>query len=99
MPGSKNPVRRPLTREEIDGYLEKGRDFIHPIPGIPGGAEDVVNEAPLLPGSKSISMPLFTKEQLKELQEEEKKEKPLKLLPGSKSIDSLLDNPNRKKSE
>jgi hypothetical protein len=133
LPGSKNPGRS-MTRGEIDAYLEKGRDFIHPIPGIPGGSDEVTNiKTRLLPGSKSMPMPLFTKEQLDSrtgadsilpaLEEEEpapgnllpsskigilrlpKKEgkpvekKDIKLLPGSKSIDSILDNPNRKKSE
>ncbi len=65
MPGSKNPVRKPLTGEEIDEYLEKGRDFIHPIPGIPEGYGEVSNiKTRLLPGSKSMPMPIFTKEQL-----------------------------------
>jgi autotransporter-associated beta strand protein len=87
-------------------------------------------DAPLLPGSKSISMPLFTKEQIKQLQSEGKEterlevvpedllpsskigilrlpkkeveppeDKPLKLLPGSKSIDSILKDLQPEKSE
>lgn len=124
MPGSKNPVRSPMTRVEIDTYLEKGRDFITPIPGIPEGSEGVSNIVPLLPGSKSISMPLFTKDQIREIPALEEpadrellpsskigilklprddadpsKKKDPKLLPSSKSIDWILDNPNRKKSE
>jgi hypothetical protein len=84
MPGSKNPVRRPMTRDEIEGYLEKGRDFILPIPGIPEGSESVSNVVPLLPGSKSISMPVFTEEQLKALKEAQSAEKEPELLPSSK---------------
>ena len=122
--GSKNPVRKMLTDEEMDDYLQKGKDFIETIPGIPEASEEVVNEAPLLPGSKSISMPLFTKDQIKELpaleqqadrellpsskigilklphkEAEPSKKNDPKLLPSSKSIDWILDNPNRKKSE
>ena len=37
-----------------------------------------------LPGSKSISMPLFTKKQLEEMSESEKEGKLPELLPGSK---------------
>lgn len=94
MVGSKNPGRpvfgREMTKEEIDEYLEKGRDFISPISGIPGipeGAEDVSNIVPrLLPGSKSMAMPVFTKEQLEKMREEEKKKEaaPENLLPSSK---------------
>lgn len=68
MPGSKNPGRS-ITRGEIEEILEKRGDFIQPIPGIPEGSEDFSNVIPLLSGSKSISMPLFTKEQIEELQD------------------------------
>lgn len=64
MPGSKNPGRS-ITRGEIEEILEKRGDFIQPIPGIPEGSEEVSNiETRLLPGSKSMPMPIFTKEQL-----------------------------------
>ncbi len=134
MPGSKNPVRKPLMSWEIDEYLEKGRDFIEPIPGIPEGAEEVSNiETRLLPGSKSMPMPLFTEEQidsktgadsiLPTLEEQEPApenllpsskigilrlptkeseppaQKKLKLLPGSKSIDSILKDLEPEKSK
>lgn len=62
--GSKNPVRKMLTDEEMDDYLQKGKDFIETIPGIPEGSKEVSNIIPLLPGSKSISMPLFTMEEV-----------------------------------
>ncbi len=95
MVGSKNPGRpvigREMTKEEIDAFEVSYKDFLQPIPGIPTESEKVSNVVSLLPGSKSISMPVFTKDQIKKLQEKEKKEKPLKLLPGSKSINSLLD--------
>ena len=122
--GSKNPVRKMLTDEEMDDYLQKGKDFIETIPGIPEASGEVVNEAPLLSGSKSMSMPLFTKDQIRELpaleeqedrellpsskigilklpqkEDEPSKKNDPKLLPSSKSIDWILDNPNRKKSE
>jgi hypothetical protein len=92
MPGSKNPVRGPITRGEIDEILEKSGDFIQPIPGIPKGSEEVFNiETRLLPGSKSMPMPIFTKEQLDSrtgsdsITEIEKKEPaPENLLPSSK---------------
>lgn len=132
LPGSKNPGRS-MTRGEIDEYLEMGRDFIHPIPGIPEEAMEVSNiKTRLLPGSKSMPMPIFTREQLDSrpgsdsITEAEKREsapenllpsskigilrlpkkeveppedKPLKLLPGSKSIDSILKDLQPKKSE
>jgi len=133
MPGSKNPGRS-ITRGEIDEILKKRGEFIEPIPGIPEGSEEVSNiETRLLPGSKSMPMPIFTKEQLDSrtgadsilpvLEEQEpapenllpsskigilrlpKKEveppedKPLKLLPSSKSIDSILKDLQPEKSE
>jgi hypothetical protein len=79
LPGSKNPGRS-MTRGEIDEYLEKGRDFIHPIPGIPQGAEEVSNVTPLLPGSK-IGIVV-----LPNILPEPPKQKDPKLLPGSKSF-------------
>ena len=88
--GSKNPVRKMLTDEEVEDYLERGKDFIEPIPGLPEGGEGVANETTLLPGSKSISMPLFTKEQIKHLKPEDEGAKeaeivPKNLLPSSKT--------------
>lgn len=90
-------------------------------------AEAKEEDAALIVGSKSISMPLFTKEAsdfitpipgtgkapelndvllpsskigilvMPEILTEE--EEPRKLLPGSKSFNLLLDNPERKKSK
>lgn len=133
LPGSKNPVRS-MTRLEIDENIEKRGDFIEPIPGIPEGAEEVSNiETRLLPGSKSMAMPIFTEEQLDSrtgadsilpaLEEKEPApenllpsskigilrlptkeseppaQKKIKLLPGSKSIDSILKDLEPEKSK
>lgn len=109
--GSKNPVRKMLTDEEMDDYLQKGKDFIETIPGIPEGSEEVVNEAPLLPGSKSISMPIFTKRHITKGLEIydghtvevspplEAEEKLPKLLQGSKSALVIPVEPEPDKSE
>lgn len=124
MVGTKNPSGTLLTRDEIDGVISERNDFSQPIPGIPEGSEGVSNIVPLLPGSKSISMPLFTKEQIKELppveedtelellpsskigilrlpkkEAEPPKKKDPKLLPSSKSIDSILKDLVPEKSE
>lgn len=115
MVGSKNPGRpvigKEMTKEEIDAYLEKGKDFILPIPGIPQGAEEVSNVTPLLPGSKSISMPLFTKRHITKglemydgytvevLPPPEDEKKLPELLPGSKSGTFIPEEPEPEKSE
>ena len=132
LPGSKNPGRS-ITRGEIDEMIGKRGDFIEPIPGIPEGAGEVSNiKTRLLPGSKSMAMPLFTEKQLDsrtgsdsitELEKEEPApenllpsskigilrlptkeseppaQKKIKLLPGSKSIDSILKDLEPEKSK
>lgn len=83
MVGSKNPGRSVISQEDI----RERDDFSNVIPGIPAGGEEVTNTLPMLPGSKSISMPLFTKDQIKQIEIENKKTegKLPQLLPGSKS--------------
>jgi hypothetical protein len=95
--GSKNPGDRVITRDQIDGIIQNRNDFNQPIPGIPSGSEGVSNVVPLLPGSKSISMPIFSDRDITKgleiydgstvevLPPPEADEKPPKLLPGSKS--------------
>lgn len=132
LPGSKNPGRS-ITRGEIDEMIGKRGEFIEPIPGIPEGPREVSNiKTRLLPGSKSMAMPLFTEEQIDSrtgsdsITELEKQEpapenllpsskigilrlptkeseppaqKKIKLLPGSKSIDSILKDLEPEKSK
>ncbi len=52
MVGSKNPGRSLISEDDI---LVDRNDFLHPIPGIPAGADEVSNiKTRLLPGSKSL---------------------------------------------
>lgn len=87
------------TREEIDAVLKDrrtGSDFITPITPeeddsvLPELDEENEVEKPLLPSSKIGIIQLPKKE------EKPAKKKDPKLLPSSKRIDSILENPNRK---
>ena len=92
-----------MTKEEVDAVLKDrrtGSDFITPIAPEEDGSilpelEEVdevekAREKALLPSSKIGIL------QLPKKVEKPAKKKDPKLLPSSKSIDSILDNPDRK---
>lgn len=82
----------------IIGSKSPGREVIVlPDDLFEGSAETL---PPLMPGSKSIGSPVFSQRDLEGvLGGAEEKEEPLRLLPGSKSINFILDNPARKEEE
>lgn len=71
------PIDVIIGSKSPGGTFLRGEDFINVIPGIPEGSDAPTNIVPLLPGSKSIVMPLFS---TRDISKDEEPLPPLEIL-------------------